>query len=117
MWEFSRQVIYPRKIEIINASANNPFCLQCGQPVQVVITRNKGQRYGFDVVTGTGEEKSKGDLEGVHTIYKDNKLVAIIKRDEVSKKHLVYLVEEAVSEDIANLINKQYNIYGRNYKE
>lgn len=28
-----RQVIYPRKIEIINASANNPFCLQCGQPV------------------------------------------------------------------------------------
>lgn len=44
--------------------------------------------------------------ESVFTIYKEDTLVAIIKRDEISKKHLVYLVEEGTSEDIANLINK-----------
>lgn len=44
------------------------------------------------------------DKEGVHTIYKDKKLIAIIKRDNESTKHLVYLVSEASSEDIAELI-------------
>lgn len=43
--------------------------------------------------------------EGVHTVYKDKELIAIIKRDDHSKKHLVYLVKEATSEDIFALIN------------
>lgn len=51
-------------------------------------------------------QRPKMPQESVFTIYKEDTLVAIIKRDDVSKKHLVYLVEEAVSEDIANLINK-----------
>lgn len=42
--------------------------------------------------------------EGVETVYKENKLIAIIKRDDVTKKHLVYLVQEATSEDIADLL-------------
>lgn len=41
--------------------------------------------------------------EGVETVYKEGVLVAIVKRDEASKKHLVYLVQEATSEDIINL--------------
>jgi len=43
--------------------------------------------------------------EGVDTIYQDKKLVAIVKRDDHTKKHLVYMVQEATSEDIINLIN------------
>lgn len=43
--------------------------------------------------------------EGVITIYKDNELVAIAKRDDVSKKHLVYIVKEATVTDIAAFIS------------
>jgi hypothetical protein len=43
-------------------------------------------------------------LESVFCVYKNKELIAIIKRDDTSKKHLVYLAEEASSEDIANLI-------------
>ena len=42
--------------------------------------------------------------EGVETIYKEKKLVAIIKRDDETKKHIVYLVSEATSSDIADLL-------------
>jgi len=43
------------------------------------------------------------EIEGVHTVYRDNKLVAIIKRDDVSKKRIVYKVEEATEEEIYQL--------------
>lgn len=43
-------------------------------------------------------------LESVFCVYKNKELVAVVKRDDVSKKHLVYLAEEAKSEDIASLI-------------
>lgn len=47
--------------------------------------------------------------EGVICIYDDAKnLLAIVKRDDVSKKHLVYLVSEATSPDIADLITQNY---------
>ncbi len=42
--------------------------------------------------------------EGVEAIYKEKKLIAIIKRDDETKKHIVYLVNEATSEDIADLL-------------
>lgn len=42
--------------------------------------------------------------EGVEAIYKEDKLVAIVKRDDSTKKHLIYLVNEATSEDIADLL-------------
>jgi hypothetical protein len=42
--------------------------------------------------------------EGVFTLYQNKELVGIIKRDEMSKKHLVYLVKEATGEDIVGLI-------------
>lgn len=45
--------------------------------------------------------------EAVHTVYKDGELVAIVKRDEKTKKHLVYLVKDANSEDIINLIKNK----------
>jgi len=49
--------------------------------------------------------------EGVFTIYKDKELVAIVKRDDESKKHLVYLVKEATGEDIIELLkNNTKNI-------
>lgn len=44
--------------------------------------------------------------EGVHTVYQKNKLVAIIKRDDPTGHHLVYLTTEATSEDIADLLKK-----------
>jgi hypothetical protein len=44
--------------------------------------------------------------EGVHTVYQNKKLVAIIKRDDPTGHHLVYLTTEATSEDIADLLKK-----------
>lgn len=44
---------------------------------------------------------------GVHPIYRDKKLVAIVTRDDVSKKHITYLTEEASSEDIAELMEQE----------
>lgn len=47
------------------------------------------------------------EQEAVNAIYNDaGELIAIVKRDDKSKKHLVYLVKEAVSEDIIGLIKK-----------
>jgi len=43
--------------------------------------------------------------EGVFTIYRNKELVAIVKRDELVKKHLVYMVKEANGDDIVGLIN------------
>ena len=37
-------------------------------------------------------------------IYKEGELVGIIKRDEKSKKHLVYVAHEAKTEEIARFI-------------
>lgn len=45
--------------------------------------------------------------EAVSTVYKGSELVAIVKRDEFTKKHLVYLVKDACTEDITNLINNK----------
>ena len=47
------------------------------------------------------------DKEGVFTIYKNKELVAIIKRDPNSSKHLVYMTKEATSDDIAELLKKE----------
>ncbi len=44
-------------------------------------------------------------IESVTTVYEDGVIVGLIKRDETTKKSLVYLVREAKVEDIANLIN------------
>ncbi len=42
--------------------------------------------------------------EGVFTIYKNKELVAIVKRDDITKKHLVYMVKSGDSADIVGLI-------------
>lgn len=52
-------------------------------------------------------EKSKiFDQEGIHTITEENNLVAIVRRDPVSKKHLVYIVREAASDEIVTLMKR-----------
>ena len=43
--------------------------------------------------------------EGVFTIYRAGELVAIVKRDDITKKHLVYMVRDGTGEDIVELIN------------
>jgi hypothetical protein len=50
--------------------------------------------------------ETKIDKEGVHTVYQNEKLVAIIKREQKTGHHLVYLTTEATSEDIADLLKK-----------
>jgi hypothetical protein len=46
--------------------------------------------------------------EGVFTIYNEKgELIAMSKRDDESKKHLVYLVREATSSDIIDLIKNK----------
>lgn len=49
--------------------------------------------------------------EGMFGVYDNKKqLIAVVKRDETSGKHLVYLVKEATSSEIVDLIknnNKQ----------
>lgn len=42
--------------------------------------------------------------ELVTTITKNGDLVAIIKRDGSSRKHLIYIVREAKTDDIAKLL-------------
>lgn len=44
------------------------------------------------------------DKEGVHTVYQNDKLVAIIKREQTTGHHLVYLTSEATSSDISDLL-------------
>jgi hypothetical protein len=46
------------------------------------------------------------EKEGAFMVYKDDVLVAIIKRDKSSAKHLVYMLQEATSDDIAELLMK-----------
>lgn len=50
------------------------------------------------------EKAKKSVLEGVHCIVENDELIGIVRRDPISKKHLVYLVREASSDDIAELI-------------
>lgn len=45
--------------------------------------------------------------EGAFLVYRKEELVAIIKRDNLSSKHLVYIVKEASSDDIAELISNK----------
>ena len=40
----------------------------------------------------------------VYCIYENNELKGIIKKDMATRKNLIYLVEEASCEDIADLI-------------
>ena len=42
--------------------------------------------------------------EGVFAVYKGKELIAFIKRDDLSSKHLIYLAKEATSIEIAELI-------------
>ena len=46
--------------------------------------------------------------EGAFMVYKKKELIAIIKRDDVTGKHLVHLTKEATSDDIAELIGEVY---------
>lgn len=51
--------------------------------------------------------------EGVVCVYNNRgELVAIIKRDDLSKKHLVYLVQEAGTDEIADLIANKNEYVG-----
>jgi hypothetical protein len=43
-------------------------------------------------------------IESVTNIYKNGKLIATIKRDDVLKKHCIYMTREAKTEDIVKLI-------------
>lgn len=50
-------------------------------------------------------KKRNVEKEGVHLVIDENgDWIAAMRRDPISKKHLVYLVKEATSEDIADLI-------------
>ena len=44
-------------------------------------------------------------LESVLCVYRDGELIAIVKRDEKSRKKIVYKVSEADVDDIVSLIN------------
>lgn len=44
------------------------------------------------------------EMESVHTVSEGDELQAILRRDPISKKHLVYLVQEATCADIAELM-------------
>ena len=46
----------------------------------------------------------KAKNESVHTIYKGDDLVAIIKHDDITGKHIVYKATEMPSEEIAILV-------------
>ena len=48
--------------------------------------------------------------EGVSCVYKKRELIAIVKRDDVSKKHLVYVVEEATTPDIIDIIKGNVSV-------
>ncbi len=44
--------------------------------------------------------------EGVHTVCdKSGRIISILRRDPISKKHLVYLVTEATSTDIGDIMS------------
>lgn len=42
--------------------------------------------------------------EVMTTVYKNGVLVAVIKRDDKSRKHLIHVVKEAKTDDIIKLI-------------
>lgn len=50
--------------------------------------------------------ETRTDEEGVFTVYKGTELVAVVKRDEASRKTLVYAVKEMGAEEIINLIKQ-----------
>lgn len=50
--------------------------------------------------------ETRTDEEGVFTIYKGETLVAVVKRDDFSKKTLVYAVKEMGAEEIINLFKQ-----------
>lgn len=47
----------------------------------------------------------KTGKEGVFVIFKGSELISIIRRDEVSRKHLVYNVQEATGQDIVDILS------------
>lgn len=49
-------------------------------------------------------------VESVVCVYQDGELIAIVKRDEKSRKKLVYVVKEADLDDIVVLINPNQTI-------
>ena len=55
----------------------------------------------------TEDQNTTTREEGVFTIYYKGELVAMTKRDDESRKHLVYLVREATSADIIDLIKNK----------
>jgi len=43
--------------------------------------------------------------EAVDTIYRNGELIGVVKRDDKLKKHLTYVVKDAVADDIVGFIN------------
>lgn len=52
------------------------------------------------------DKEKKIEKEGVYTVTKGDELIAIVRRDPISKKHLVYLVTECTSDDLVDIIAK-----------
>lgn len=53
------------------------------------------------------EDEKITDIESIHTIStKAGKLQAIVRRDPISRKHLVYFCKEATSDEIVDKLIK-----------
>lgn len=53
------------------------------------------------------DEEKITDIESIHTIStKAGKLQAIVRRDPISRKHLVYFCKEATSDEIVDKLIK-----------
>lgn len=50
-------------------------------------------------------EEIKTQIENIVCVYRGGEIIAIIKRDEKTRKKIVYKVEEAEIDDIVQLIN------------
>ncbi len=50
-------------------------------------------------------EENKTQAESVICVYRDGVLIAIVKRDEKTRKKIIYTIEEAEIDDIVDLIS------------
>lgn len=56
------------------------------------------------------ENKLTTTTEGLIVVNDGDIIIAVIRRDPTSRKHLVYKIEEMGSEDIAKLINPNFSL-------
>ncbi len=54
------------------------------------------------------ENNIETNRESVFTVTTNRGMVAIVRRDPISKKHLIYEVKEMVSEDITKLLSPAF---------